>query len=185
MGQGYDQTTTNMRNGTYLTPVIALTMFIGVGTGGSYTPAYHAARADKSVFCRPHEAVRIEQKSPVAVEIEYIKSTLDLTMTEFARCLGVSRQAPYNWMAGGEIKAENAAKLNNLKMAADEIAAANIKSRPLFMQRKLPGGKTLVKSVAAGGDAVTAAQNLVEIYRTEAEQRRMLSEHFAGRRKQT
>lgn len=185
MGKSYDQTTTSFRNGTYLTPVIAFTMLISVGTGGSYTPDYHAARADKCVFCRPHEDSRRDSKSVVAIEIEYIKSTLDLTMTELARCLGVSRQAPYNWMAGGVIKAENASRLNNLKLAADEIVAANIESRPLFMQRKLPGGKTLVESVAAGGDAVSAAQNLVEIYRTEAEQRRMLAEHFAGRRSLT
>jgi hypothetical protein len=185
MGQGYDQTTTNLRDGTFLTSVIAFTMLIGVGTGGNYTPGYHAARADKRIFYTPHDGNRIEQKSPIAVEIEYIKSTLDLTMTELARCLGVSRQAPYNWMAGGVIKAKNAARLNNLKLAADEIAAANIESRPLFMQRKLPAGNTLVELVATGSDAVSAARDLVEIYRTEAEQRRMLAEHFAGRRSST
>jgi DNA-binding transcriptional regulator YiaG len=180
-----DQTTTNLQNGTFLTPVIAFTMLIGVGTGGQYTLGYHEARKDKCVFCRPHDDAKSAPKAAIVAEIEYIKFNLDLTLTELARCLGVSRQAPYNWMAGGMIKPENAAKISNLKAAADVIATANIESRPLFMQRKLPGGKTLMESIVTGEDAREAARSLVEIYRSEAEQRKILADHFAGRRTST
>lgn len=95
-----DQTTISLRNGTFLTPVIAFTMLVGVGTGGQYTPGYHTARADKCVFCKQHDGANVAQKSTIASELDYIKATLNLTMTELARCLGVSRQAI---MAGGPL----------------------------------------------------------------------------------
>ena len=180
-----DQTTTNIRNGTFLTPVFACTMLFGIGTGGNYTPSYHAARTDKCVYCSHELGERNTPKSAIADDIEFIQSTLDLTMTELARCLNVSRQAPYNWMAGGRLKPENAERLNELKAAAEVIAAADIESRPLFMQRKLPGGKTLIEAIKGGSDARVVAQSLIDLFRTEADQRKMLATHFAGRRATT
>lgn len=180
-----DQTTTNIRNGTFLTPVFACYMLVSIGTGGYHTPSYHAARAEKCVYCSHSNDEKSTPKSAVAADIEFIQSTLDLTMTELARCLGVSRQAPYNWIAGGRLKSENAQKLCELKAAANVIATADIESRPLFMQRKLPGGKTLVESIKDGANANNVAQSLVDLYRIEADQRKMLAAHFAGRRATT
>ncbi|MHA7871942.1 MAG: hypothetical protein ACX939_06305, partial [Hyphococcus sp.] len=98
-----DQTTTNIRNGTFLTPVVAFTVLVSVGTGGYYTPSYHAARVDKCVYCGNADATKHTAKPAIAVDMEFIQSTFDLTMTELAHCLGVSRQAPYNWIAGGRL----------------------------------------------------------------------------------
>lgn len=176
-----DQTTTNLRNGTFLTPVIAFTMLIGVGTGGQYTHGYHTARSEKLIFSKPRDGAKIAPKAAITADIEYIKSTLDMTMTELARCLNVSRQAPYNWIVGGPIKDENRARLNELKSAADVIAAASLPEHALLLRRKLPGGKTLVETVAGGGSGIDAARSLIEMVNGEAEEKAALSRMFADR----
>src|SRR5262249_17092383 len=103
-----DRTTPNHRNGVFLGPRM-FTMLLGVGTGGDYTPSYHLLRSEKGAFRKPRQE-KSGSSFAISVEIEYTKSTLNLTMSELARCLGVSRQAIYNWIAGAPIKQENLAK---------------------------------------------------------------------------
>ena len=174
------QTTPYHHNGTFLVPAITFTMLLGVGTGGDYTCEYHALRESRIAFNKPRDSSS-STMSAVAADLDYVKSTLKLTMTELAKCLGVSRQASYNWMAGSPIKAENVAKLNNLKSAADIIAAEKLPAHSLLLQRKLPGGKTLVEAISSGADGARVAQSLIAIMKKEADQRRFLSGHFAGR----
>src|SRR5438067_432108 len=132
-----DHTTTSA-NGTHLAPVLYFIHVLAVGTGGTYTPAYHALRQEKALISNPHQDAQRVIANSVAVEIDFIKSTLNLTMAELARWLGVSRQTPYNWIAGLPIKSENAAKLDSLKSAADVILSANLPAHPLLLRRKLP-----------------------------------------------
>jgi len=176
-----DRTTPNHRNGAFLAPLVTFGMLLGVGTGGDYTPAYHAAREAKSILSKPrHETHRLAYA--IAADIERIKSTLDVTMSELARCLSVSRQALYNWIAGGAIKDDNLARLNELKSAADIIAAASLSQHALLLRRKLPGGNTLLETVAAGGSGIDAARSLVEMVNTETGQKAALAKLFANRR---
>src|SRR6516165_9423372 len=113
-----DHTTPNHRNGTFLAPLVTFTALLGVGTGGDYTASYHSARSEKEAFIRPRNE-KPRASFAISSDIEHAKATLNLTMSEMARCFGVSRQALYNWIAGGPIKAENLTKLNELKSAAD------------------------------------------------------------------
>jgi hypothetical protein len=182
-----DQTAPNNRNGNNLVQAITFTLLLGVGTGGDYTRGYHELRTAGLAFStsrRDEETRTVEETgafSEIATDIEHVKSTLKLTMRELSDCLGVSRQAPYNWIAGGQIKVGNAAKFNNLKAAADAIALAKLPPSPLLLQRKLPGGKTLVDSIAAGADGTEAAESLVEMFRHEEAQRQMLAARFPRR----
>jgi transcriptional regulator with XRE-family HTH domain len=176
-----DQTTPFHRNGTMLAPVVAFTMLMGVGTGGDYTFGYHALRGERLAFAKPRDDARRSAVVPIAVDIEHMRSTLNLTMTELARCLGVSRQAPYNWLSGNPIKPANLAKLHSLRAAADLIAAEGIPASPLLLNRKLSGGNSFLDMISAGVDGSEAARSLVEVYKTEAEQRQILNERFAGR----
>src|SRR6266568_7411560 len=175
-----DQTTPYHRNGTFLAPVVTFTMLLGVGTGGDYTYGYHELRKERFAFSKSRDEAKLPVAATVATDIENIKSTLNMTMTELAKCLGVSRQAPYNWMAGNPIKTENVAKLNRLKSAADVIAAENLPASPLLLQRKLPGGQSLLEAISSGVDGAEAARTFVEMYRTESEQRRLLNERLAN-----
>ncbi|QWG15125.1 helix-turn-helix domain-containing protein [Bradyrhizobium sediminis] len=171
-----DRTTPNHRNGTFLAPLVTFTVLLGgVGTGGDYTPAYHALRESRDVFSKQRDSAPKSNGFAVSADIEYTKSTLHLSMAELARCLGVSRQALYNWIDGGSIKHENLAKLIELKSAAIVIADASLSERALFIHRKLPGGKTLIETVAMGGSGTEAAQSLVKLANEEAEQRLALN----------
>jgi hypothetical protein len=176
-----DQTAPNSRNGTNLVQAITFTLLLGVGTGGDYTRGYHELRTAGLAFSKPRRDEETAALSGIAADIEHVRSTLKLTMRELSDCLDVSRQAPYNWIAGGQLKARNAAKLNNLKAAAHVIALANLPPSPLLLQRKLPGGRTLVDSIAAGADGTEAAEALVEMFRHEEVQRQMLAARFPRR----
>jgi DNA-binding transcriptional regulator YiaG len=165
------------RNGTSLVHAITVTLFMGVGTGGECTTGYLEARDQRAAFSKSRENVATtDADSPISTEIEHIKATLQISMRELADCLGVSRQAPYNWMAGSKIKSDNLAKLNNLKAAADVIALAKLPAHPLFLQRKISEGRSLLEAVAAGADGASAAESLVEIFRHEETQRKMLTQ---------
>jgi DNA-binding XRE family transcriptional regulator len=178
-----DGTTPNHRNGTLFAPLITFTMLLGVGTGGDYTPGYHSLRSERGAFSKPREE-RSGANFAVSVDIEHIRATLNLTMSELARGLGVSRQALYNWIAGGLIKEENLARLNELKFAADIIAGENLPKHAFLLRRKLAGGKTLLETVAAGGSGSDAARSLVEMANVEAQQRAALAKQFADRQPQ-
>jgi len=182
-----DQTTNAYGGGTNFLHVLTFSLVLGgIGTGGEYTSGYHEARSEKAAFSRSrqndasNEAIN-DDASPITTDIEHIKSALKISMRELSDCLGVSRQAPYNWMAGSKIKSGNLAKLNNLKAAADVIALARLPQQPLLLQRKISDGMNLFEIIAAGGDGGSAAESLLEIYRHEAAQRQMLAQLLPGR----
>ncbi|WP_315787011.1 MULTISPECIES: helix-turn-helix transcriptional regulator [unclassified Bradyrhizobium] len=176
-----DHTTPNHVERWFIISPVKSTMRLSVGTGGDYTVSYHALREDKIVFRKPTTERPKSNGFAVNSDIEHTRSTLNLSMSELARCLGVSRQALYNWMAGGSIKPENLTKLYELRSAADVISAANISDLPLFIHRKLPGGRTLSEAVAMGESGEVAARALLRLANEEAAQREALSRLLGGR----
>ncbi len=161
---------------------IPVTIAVGIGTGGYPTAEYCKERKDRLTFSR--QDAPGNQASTVATtadDLARVKSVLKLTVAELAGCIGVSRQAIYNWKSGADIKIKNAAKLESLKNAADVIVAANLHASALLLARKLPGGKTLLEIISAGGDGREAARSLVQMLRQEAETRKALDERFANR----
>ena len=107
-------------------------------------------------------------------------------MTDLAETLGVSRPTIYNWMSGDRIKTGNIAKVHNLAVAADALASAlasaNVTASPLVLNRVLSRGSTLLETIAAGGNGLEAANDLVSMLRIEAEQRKMIDQMLAGRK---
>jgi transcriptional regulator with XRE-family HTH domain len=177
-----DQSTPNHRNGTFLAPIITFSFLVGVGTGGDYTPSYHALRSERGVISNARSEPKPKSNGfAISADIEQIKSVLNITMTELARSLGVSRQAPYNWVAGGAIKEDNLSKLNELRSAANVFVAENIEVQPRLLHRKLSGGKSLLETIAIGGNGEQAARALVDLLRIEENQREALAKLFAER----
>jgi predicted DNA-binding protein (UPF0251 family) len=179
-----DQTTPYVSGTTAaLTLVVPLTIALSIGTGGHYTSEHHEMRAHKLVFSRdgitgPTAAAAA---STTAADLTRIKSILKLTVKDLGGSLGVSRQTIYDWMGGAEIKVANAAKLENLKDAADIIASAQLHTSPLLLQRKLPSGQTLLEAISSGRSGRDAATSLVRSLRDETRSRAELAAHFAGR----
>jgi DNA-binding XRE family transcriptional regulator len=173
---------TGPRNGTSIAYAVTFTVLFGVGTGGDYTPNYHSARNEKELYSKSRPASFAKTSGfAISADIERIKAVLNLTMTELARCIGVSRQAPYNWVAGGAIKENNFTKLSELRSAADTLVAENLELHPRLLHRKLPGGRTLLETVAGGGSGAEAARALANMLKIESDQRAALAKMFAGR----
>jgi len=179
------RTSTNPKNGVGIrTVALPMTLVLGIGTGGEYTFNYQRIREAKLVVGTSRPTDRMRETIDVATaadDLARIKSILKLTTKELAQTLGVSRQAIYNWRSGAHIKGHNLLKLDSLSKAADVIIGARIAMSPLLLDRKLPGGKTLLESISAGEDGTTAACSLVNLLAQEAEQRKtidaMLAEH--------
>ncbi len=165
-----------------ITYSVPLTIAFSIGTGGYLTAEYCKERKDRVAFSRKDSSSeRGSQIATPADDLARIKSILKLTVSELADCIGVSRQAIYNWKSGADIKTANAAKLESLQSAADVISGAGLHVSGLLLGRKLAGGKTLLEIVSAGGDGGEAARSLVQMIRQESETRRALDERFASR----
>jgi transcriptional regulator with XRE-family HTH domain len=118
---------------------------------------------------------------PSAADLARVRNALKLTVGELAACIGVSRQSVYNWKSGSEIKTTHAAKLDNLKKAADVILAANMDVSAFSLARKLPGGKTLLETISGDGDGKVAAQSLLQMLNQESAERKTLDERLYRR----
>ena len=104
-----------------------------------------------------------------------------MSAADLAHCIGVSRQALYNWKAGGSIKSGHLSKVAALKAAADVLLIEDIPGSPLVLERKLPGGKTLLEEISDGADGRATATALVNMLRDEASQRAMLEQRLNAR----
>lgn len=178
-----DQTTPYWSAKALITFSVPVTIALGIGTGGYLTAEYCKQNQDGLLFNR--QSMRDTSVSTTTDDLARIKSVLKLTVAELADCIGVSRQAIYNWKSGADIKASHAGKLENLKNAADVMLAASLPASPLLLARKLPGGKTLLQTISSGGDGSEAARSLVQMLRQESEARKVLDERFANRQMPT
>jgi DNA-binding XRE family transcriptional regulator len=177
-------TSTALKNGgDVLRMVIPMTLFLGIGTGGEYSREFFRIRDAKLVVGQhcaddSQDAVSVET---ISDDLERAKRLLNLTTTDIAKTLGVSRQTIHNWKSGGQIKIQNIAKVHSLAAAADALASANVTASPLVLNRVLAGGSTLLETIASSGDGLAAANELLSMLRGEAEQRRMIDRMLAGR----
>ena len=115
--------------------------------------------------------------------ISYIRVFLQLTISDLARLLGVSRQAVYDWQSGKQIAVDNAARLADLARAADVFAAEGQTVSAQLLQRPIVSGKRLFDIAREGGSAEEAARKLIQMMRRELRQRQMLADHLKDRHK--
>jgi DNA-binding transcriptional regulator YiaG len=168
---------------------IPVTIMLGIGTGGISTPDREELLRERDSGFALHRRQRADDSSPNSAEIisaandiAFIRSILKASTSDLARCVGVTRQSLYNWRAGSSLKERNADRVRQLKSAATILASEGLGGNPIAVRHPLPGGKTLLETIAGGGDGELAAQTLVTILRDEAEQQHMLERQFANRR---
>jgi DNA-binding transcriptional regulator YiaG len=168
---------------------IPVTLMFGVGTGGAITPEHIERARDRDTGLTQQRNHNSADNGPTAAEvisaandITFIRSVIKASTADLAKCIGVSRQALYNWRVGSNIKDKNADRVGQLKSAATVLASHGITGNSVAMRHPLPGGRTLLETIAGGGNGEMAAQTLVTILRDESEQQRMLERQFANRR---
>lgn len=167
---------------------ILLTYFLTVGTGGSATSEYLAARGDWGYSFAGFESVHLVPKAivdkAVPEKITRVREVLALAMTDLAKLLGVSRQATYDWQSGKTITPEHLSRLDDLLEAADVFALEGVRGDSRVIRRPIRRGKTLFQLFREGGSAAEAARSLVSMLRFESEQRAVLKRRLAGRKHQ-
>ena len=156
-----------------------------VGTGGNTTIECLSAQGRREYFFLvidpgelPLPAVDVVT---TADQLEFIRTNLRMKVTDIARALRVSRQSVYAWFSGGSVSTENSARIEDLVRAANIIVGAGIQATHQILQRPISSGQNLVDIVATGGSASIAAETLVEILHSEAQQRKRLSARLATR----
>lgn len=168
---------------------IPITLMFGVGTGGAVTPKHIERVRDRDTGLTQQREHNSADNGPTAAEvisaandITFIRSVIKTSTADLAKCIGVSRQALYNWRVGSNIKDKNADRVRQLRTAATVLASQGMAGNSVAMRHRLPGGRTLLETIASGGDGEMAAQTLVTILRDEFEQQRTLERQFANRR---
>jgi hypothetical protein len=158
-----------------------------VGTGGAATFAYVKYRGNKGypfAFYDWSSKVTDEIVGRTPVEnLGHIRAVLCPTVTDLADILRVSRQAIYDWQAGKPVAEENASRLSELARAADIFAVEGLRGTSQALRRPIKNGKNFFELVGGGSTAETAARTLVEIVRSESNQREALRRRLAGRKR--
>jgi DNA-binding XRE family transcriptional regulator len=164
---------------------IPLTIMLGIGTGETLTEQVYKLRGNGDRFnyhSRDNgDGTKAASLVSPAGDIEHIRAVLKASVSDLAHCIGVSRQSMYNWKSGTSVKSHNLSKLAQLKAAADVLLSEDIDGSAHIIERKLPGGKTLLESIADGADGRAVAVNLVNMLRDEAAQQSALNKRLAAR----
>ena len=117
-----------------------------------------------------------------ADQLDFIRSTTRLSVTELARVFSVTRQTVHEWCQGGSLAPHNAQRLEKLTAAMTALLDAVGSVTVQDLRRSVRAGPSLLEAVRANGDVAATAHNLIETLTREAAQRRRLAARFADRR---
>lgn len=124
----------------------------------------------------------IEATRTSADQLDFIRSTTRLSVTELARVFSVTRQTVHEWCQGASLAPHNAQRLDKFAIAMasllDEVGSVTAQD----LRRSVRGGRSLLDTVRENGDISTTAHNLIDTLTREAAQRRRLAARFANRR---
>jgi len=166
--------------------VLAVSMVLSAGTG-AFVDDLSRLRQDRKnepIISNPIKIYAVETASArtSAEDIEQIRKVLSPAMTDLAKSFNVSRQTIYNWLNGEQPNPAHTARLRDLALVADIFAEAGVPVNSVLLKRKVIKGKNLFEVIREGGSARDAAQLLLQIVRSETNQRERLAARFAGRK---
>jgi transcriptional regulator with XRE-family HTH domain len=159
--------------------VAAVTLFgaLVAGTGGFYSqnntalvPTWTAVPAI-AISVTPAASRKMHlQNISVPKAIRQIRNKLGLKMSEVADIFGVSRQAVYLWLEGGNLKPEYIQRIWDLSRVADQLQAAGIERPEHFIHRPLSSEGNSLLHLLVRGESVDAALSFLR-EQSAAEQR--------------
>ena len=169
----------------YITPVepqwyipVAITtalstalFFNGIGTGGVGSLDNICARA--TGYQLPSVRIRQIEQSNANANSDQVSETilaLGLSVSEFARCMGVSREAVYNWKSGQPLSVPNSERFASIVQVAAKLAALAPSTRKELLRRKF-GGRSFIDAAGAGQDLDEFAGKLLKVAAIEQKQR--------------
>lgn len=152
--------------------VVAATLFgaLIAGTGGHYSQnnmewvsEWTSVPAIAISVSPPANLKEKLQKTSIPNAIRQIREKLGLKMSEVAEIFGVSRQAVYLWLEGGNLKQEYIQRTWELSQIADQMQAAGIERPEHFIHRPVSAdGLTLYRLLLRRENVETALSLLRE-----------------------
>ncbi len=159
------------------------------GTLGLLTPMYlHASSATANWSINQIEfdgtqVVAADVATSASRDIAHIRHVMKISVSEFARVFGVSRQAVHEWLKGGALSKRNEQRISEFAQVADVFLESGVDVTPQALRRKISGGQSILESVGEGGKVVDLARVLVGTLSRESQQRQLLASRLAGRQK--
>jgi DNA-binding transcriptional regulator YiaG len=159
--------------------IVAATLFgaLIAGTGGYYSQSnmelvstWTNVPAIAISITQTTNRKTLLQNISIPEAIRQIRNKLGLKMSEVADIFGVSRQAVYLWLEGGNLKPEYSQRIWDISRIADQLQSAGIERPEHFIHRPVSAdGLTLYQLLSRGGNVDTALSYLEE--QSAAEQR--------------
>jgi hypothetical protein len=175
-----------------ITRLASNVLFVGIGTG-ILAQSVEIPKEPLHQYHNLHVPMPNSPETPQAVsetpvvsprlQIERIREVFSPAVSNIALTFGVSRQAIYNWINDESPDPAHLGKLDDLYRAAEIIAGSGFPMTGWLLKRKVFDGKSLFEWVRNGGSAQEAANQLVFILKTEAEQRKEMDKRLAGTRR--
>lgn len=137
------------------------------------------------VLEEPNSAARIGAPlEPTSAEnLSLVRRVLNPQVLELSQAFGVSRQAVYDWQKGSKPSAKAELGLQLLARIAQMLEGRGISVDHGILNRKVPGGSTLLQAVVSGQFSDTQAQRLVDTLYRESQQRFRLQQQLAARKR--
>lgn len=115
--------------------------------------------------------------------IRRIQKVLNVSISDLASVLGVSRQAIYKWLSGGPVSDLNRERFEDLAEAAHVLAPYSKTQALMLNRRRNTGGLTLVESMRSGASARVWAVEVSRLFEEGQAQRRIMAEVLASHRR--
>lgn len=143
------------------------------GTGGlewpkpPKSPTTHAP-----VVFGEHLGTRSEVSESPGSQLEFIRQTLGLNVSDLASALGVSRPTVYAWLEGDEPSPENYKQIARLKRVADEVDRLAIPRFEKLLKRPIFDGLSFLDKLKESEDPTSFLRPLKQLADKEHATRR-------------
>lgn len=156
-------------------------LYVTGGTGGLLPLDERLEQSSTSIGSVVIDDRNNERVRASAQQLEFIRSTTRLSVTELASVFSVTRQTVHEWCQGAPLASHNARRLNELTDAVTLLLDAVGTVTAQDLRRSVRAGPSLLDTVRADGAVSRTAHELIETLTREAAQRRRLAARFANR----
>jgi hypothetical protein len=173
---------------THTTPPTEVTasphtrLYVVGGTGGLLPLEARPEQSATSIGSLLIDDRSSELTRTTSQQLEFIRSTTRLSVTELARIFSVTRQTVHEWCHGAPLAPHNASRLQKLTDAVMLLVESVGTLTAHDLRRSVRAGPSLLDTVRTDGNVLTASRELIETLAREAGQRARLAARFAGRR---
>lgn len=137
----------------------------------------------RTINVAPYFAPAAEIATPKSPNVETAKFIVDafrLSVSEFSRIIGVSRQAAHDWLNGSSVPSEeNVNKLRSLELAATRLSASGITPSSQHLRRVVDFRGSLADNVKSGNDVNSLLDRILAVLVEEQNQRALISQRVS------